>query len=153
MQNCFWQRMPQSQNWPYFSKKANIWFWLWRCVFSSHWIDPTFFGQTYLVNIPTIRIWSKTNIFLPPPPHGEALSAHHLRNKSDLIPKKSCSVRQNSPKNIFFCAAISHHLLIILFLFFNLRPLISITFPQGFRISKFFGHPTSGSGGKIGLKI
>ena len=30
----------------------------------------------------------------------------------------------------------------------NLRPLFSITFPQGFQISKFFGHPTSGSGGK-----
>ena len=37
--------------------------------------------------------------------------------------------------------------------FLNLRPLLSITFPQGFRISKYFGHPTSGSGGKIGLKI
>ena len=29
----------------------------------------------------------------------------------------------------------------------NLRPLLSITFPQGFRISKNIGHPTSGSGG------
>ena len=37
--------------------------------------------------------------------------------------------------------------------FSNVRPLLSITFPQGFRISKYFGHPTSGSGGKIGLKI
>ena len=34
-----------------------------------------------------------------------------------------------------------------------LRPLLSSTFPQGFRISKNFGHPNSGSGGKIGLKI
>ena len=33
-----------------------------------------------------------------------------------------------------------------------LRPLLSSTFPQGFRISKNFGHPTSGSGGKIGLE-
>ena len=34
-----------------------------------------------------------------------------------------------------------------------LRPLLSCTFPQGFRIFKIFGHPTLGSGGKIGLKI
>ena len=34
-----------------------------------------------------------------------------------------------------------------------LRPLLSITFPQGFRISKNLGHPTSGSEGKIGFKI
>ena len=32
--------------------------------------------------------------------------------------------------------------------FSNLRPLLPITFPQGFRISKKFGHWTSGSGGK-----
>ena len=32
--------------------------------------------------------------------------------------------------------------------FYNLRPLLFITFPQGFRISKKFGHWTSGSGGK-----
>ena len=30
----------------------------------------------------------------------------------------------------------------------NVRPLLSITFPQGFRISKNIGHPTLGSGGK-----
>ena len=29
-----------------------------------------------------------------------------------------------------------------------MRPLLSITFPQGFQISKSVGHPTSGSGGK-----
>ena len=34
-----------------------------------------------------------------------------------------------------------------------LRPLLSSTFPQGFRISKNFGHPTSESGGKMRLKI
>jgi type IV secretory pathway ATPase VirB11/archaellum biosynthesis ATPase len=33
-----------------------------------------------------------------------------------------------------------------------LRPLLSITFPQGFRISKNIGHPTSGSGGKKTVK-
>ena len=32
--------------------------------------------------------------------------------------------------------------------FSNLRPLLSITFPQGFRISKKFGYWTSGSGGQ-----
>ena len=35
---------------------------------------------------------------------------------------------------------------------YNLRPLLSITFPQGFRISKNIGHPTSGSGGKKTFK-
>ena len=33
-----------------------------------------------------------------------------------------------------------------------LRPLLSITFPQGFRICKNIGHPTSGSGGKKTFK-
>ena len=33
-----------------------------------------------------------------------------------------------------------------------MRPLISITFHQGFRISKNIGHPTSGSGGKKTVK-
>ena len=31
-------------------------------------------------------------------------------------------------------------------------PLLSITFSQGFRISKNIGHPTSGSGGKKNVK-
>ena len=34
----------------------------------------------------------------------------------------------------------------------NLRPLLSITFPQGFQKSKKFGHWTSGSGGKKTFK-
>ena len=34
----------------------------------------------------------------------------------------------------------------------NVRPPLSITFPQGFRISKNIGHPTSGSGGKKTVK-
>ena len=33
-----------------------------------------------------------------------------------------------------------------------MRSLISITFPQGFQISKYFVHPTSGSGGKKTFK-
>ena len=34
----------------------------------------------------------------------------------------------------------------------HLRPLLSITFPHGFRISKNIGHLTSGSGGKKAFK-
>ena len=34
----------------------------------------------------------------------------------------------------------------------NLRPLLSITFPQGFRISKTIGHPTLGGGGRKTFK-
>ena len=34
----------------------------------------------------------------------------------------------------------------------NVKPLLSITFPQGFRISKNIKHPTSGSGGKKTVK-
>ena len=34
----------------------------------------------------------------------------------------------------------------------NLRTLLFITFPQGFRISKNIGHPTFGSGGKKTFK-
>ena len=34
----------------------------------------------------------------------------------------------------------------------NVRPLLSITFPQGFRISKNIGHPTLGGGGKKTVK-
>ena len=34
----------------------------------------------------------------------------------------------------------------------NVRPLLFITFPQGFRISKNIGHTTSGSGGKKTVK-
>ena len=36
--------------------------------------------------------------------------------------------------------------------FSNLRPLLSITFPQGFQKSKKFGHCTFGSGGKNTFK-
>ena len=34
----------------------------------------------------------------------------------------------------------------------DLRPFLTITFPQGFRISKYIEHPTSGSGGKKTIK-
>ena len=36
--------------------------------------------------------------------------------------------------------------------FGNFLPLLSITFPKGFRISKNIGHPTSGSGDKKTVK-
>ena len=52
----------------------------------------------------------------------------------------------NSPKINFFCAAILHPS--IVFFFLILRPLLKITFPQGFRFSKNIGHPTSRSGAK-----
>ena len=60
-----------------------------------------------------------------------------------------CFVRQNQQKKSFFCAAIFDN--------FqqkcpNPRPLLTITFPQGFRISKNIGHPTSGSGCKKTFK-
>ena len=57
-----------------------------------------------------------------------------------------CAVRQNQPKKNYFyvwrlrttskqkCS--------------NVRPLLSINFPQGFQISKNIGHQTLGSGGK-----
>ena len=55
-------------------------------------------------------------------------------------------VRQNQPKNKLFFApqfqTTSKQKCS------NPRTLLSITFPQGFRISKNIGHPTSGSGGK-----
>ena len=54
-------------------------------------------------------------------------------------------------KKNFFYAAIWDHFPTKFF--WILRPLLSSNFPQGFRSSKNFGHPTSGSGGKIGLKI
>ena len=62
-----------------------------------------------------------------------------------------CFVRQNPPKKIFFC---------FVWRFkntskqkcSNLRPLLSITFPQGFRISINIGHPTLGNGGKETFK-
>ena len=62
-----------------------------------------------------------------------------------------CFVRQNQQKNKLFFArrfqTTSQQKCSIL------RPLLFSTFPHGFRISKNVGHPTLGSGGKIGLKI
>ena len=61
-----------------------------------------------------------------------------------------CFVRQNQQKNKLFFArrfqTTSKQKCS------NVRPLLSITFPQGFRISKNIGHPTSGSGGKKTVK-
>ena len=61
----------------------------------------------------------------------------------------TCFVRQNQQKTNFFCTAILDHFQTKCS---NLRPLLSITFPRGFRILKNFGHPTSGSGGKKTFK-
>ena len=61
-----------------------------------------------------------------------------------------CFVRQNQQKNKLFFArrfqTTSKQKCL------NVTPLLSITFPQGFRISKNIGHPTSGSGGKKTVK-
>ena len=65
--------------------------------------------------------------------------------------KKILLVRQNSQKNYFFLCAQRFYTFYKQ-KFSNWRPLLSITFPQGFRISKNIGHPTSGSGGKKTVK-
>ena len=54
-----------------------------------------------------------------------------------------CFVRQNQPKKKNCMAILDHFQKKCS----NLRPLLSITFPQGFQISKNIVHPTSGSGG------
>ena len=59
--------------------------------------------------------------------------------------KGTSKVKNMREKRTFFCATILDN--------FKqkcsyLRPLLSITFPQGFRISKNIGQPTLGSGGK-----
>ena len=61
-----------------------------------------------------------------------------------------CFVRQNQQKKITFFARRFQTTSKLKCS--NLRPLLSITFPQGFRISKNIGHPTSGSGGKNTFK-
>ena len=65
--------------------------------------------------------------------------------KKDQKPKKT-----EKGEEIFFCAAILDNFQQKKFSY--LRPLLSITFPQGFRISKNIRHPTSGSGGKKTVK-
>ena len=64
-------------------------------------------------------------------------------------PLKGTSKVKNEREKNFLCAAILDN--------FKqkcsyLRPLLSITFPQGFRISKNIGHPNSGNGGKKTVK-
>ena len=74
-------------------------------------------------------------------------------NQRSLIHREAwfppCFVRQNQPKKIFFVwqfQTTSKQK------YSNLRPLLSKTFPQGFRLSKNIGHPTLGSGGKKTFK-
>ena len=52
---------------------------------------------------------------------------------------------KSAKKQTFFCAAILDHFQKKCL---NVTPLLSITFPQKFRISKNIGHPTSESGPK-----
>ena len=61
-----------------------------------------------------------------------------------------CFERQNQQKKTFFSAR--RFQTTFKQKCSNLRPLLSITFPQGFRISKNIRHPTSGSGGKKTVK-
>ena len=69
--------------------------------------------------------------------------------KRPLKKTKNRRRQKKNKKRTFFCAAILDN--------FKqkssyLRPLLYITFPQGFRISKNIGHPTSGSVGKKTVK-
>ena len=59
--------------------------------------------------------------------------------------KGTSKVKKWEKKKTFFCAAIFDN---FKQKYSYLRPLLSITFPQGFRISKNIGHPTLGSGGQ-----
>ena len=56
---------------------------------------------------------------------------------------------KSAKKQTFFCVTILDHFRTKCS---NLRPLLSIPFPQGLQISKNIGHPTSGSGGKKTFK-
>ena len=66
--------------------------------------------------------------------------------KKDQKPKKA---EKSEEKNYFFARRFQT---IFKQKCSYLRPLLSITFPPGFRISKNIGHPTSGSGGKKTVK-
>ena len=57
--------------------------------------------------------------------------------------------KKKNLKKLFFAAVILDHLWAIMF---KMRPLLFITFPHGFWISKNFGRLTSGSGGKNTFK-
>ena len=62
-----------------------------------------------------------------------------------------CFARENQKNTNFFCTAILHPLLVKVFKYETLRPLL-FNFSQEFRISKKFGHLTLGSGGKKTFK-
>ena len=66
--------------------------------------------------------------------------------KKDRKPKKT---EKSEEKNFFFARQFQT---IFKQKCSYLRPFLSITFPQGFRISKNIGHPTLGSGGKKTVK-
>ena len=69
-----------------------------------------------------------------------------LKKTENRRPKKS---EKSGEKKLFFALRFST---IFKQKCSYLRPLLSITFPQGFQISKNIGHPTSGSGGKKTFK-
>ena len=75
-----------------------------------------------------------------------------LREVGAKIPLKKTENRRR-PKKVkkktFFCAAILDNFQTKMFIS---ETILSITFPQGFQISKNIGHPTSASGGKKTVK-
>ena len=125
-------------------------------VFSKNWEscpDPTTTTSTMSRSGWTGEIWSKTNLLKWREKKSRTRETKHLSTDADSSTdtKKILLVRQNSPKNNF-CFARRFYTLYEQKCS-NLRPLLSITFPQGFRISKKFGHWTSGSGGKETFKL
>ena len=85
------------------------------------------------------------------------LSIPHMGYKESL---NQCGVLHQYQKNPTSKAKFAEKLIFFARRFYtlyehklsNLRPVLSITFPQRFRISKNVGHPTSGRGGKKSVK-
>ena len=74
---------------------------------------------------------------------GAKVPLNRVRNTDT---KKSCSVRQNSPKNkLYLCGDFTPFISKSFQMWDDFLPLL---YPQGFRISKSFGLPILGSGGK-----
>ena len=60
--------------------------------------------------------------------------------------------REDIPKKWVFFSSLWQFLIIFVHTNLDIRPLLSITFPQGFQKSEKFGHWTSGSGSKKTFK-
>ena len=102
------------------------------CVFIQSWSSSFF-------------IYMQKNPALLFPKDSESLTILDIRLR--VVGAKrplngTSKVKKVREKN-FFCAAILDN--------FQTK-ILSITFPQGFRISKNIGHPTSGNGGKKTVK-